>query len=285
MKVFALTLKQLSKLHERYSGKWEEKVDENDIIYAAHALDPRVKFLLIQEKYGAEGAPLIIQRVKDFCRANWPAPPSNIELDNIFIAQECPPGVSIHHHAQMERVRRLQEAATPAIAGDEWDRYFDSYNVISRDHTDQDWVLKWFKANGDDWPTVSKAIRAIYAVPPAEVDVERRFSIRRDLLGIRRALMSGDTMRIIQLLKSHFDTIDQECVARKKALQERHQSQLAVSGNGVTFTAIYVLIYVLAPTSESIIRVQDGGNEGGVYSGESVRLALIIAFELTTQAS
>jgi hypothetical protein len=48
---------------------------------------------------------------------------------------------------------------------------------------------------------VCTAAREILAIPASEVDCERLFNEGRDLLGIRRYTMSGETMRIVMLLK------------------------------------------------------------------------------------
>jgi hypothetical protein len=45
------------------------------------------------------------------------------------------------------------------------------------------------------------AAKEILAIPASEVDCERLFSQGRDLLAVRRYAMSGETMRIMMLLK------------------------------------------------------------------------------------
>jgi hypothetical protein len=40
-------------------------------------------------------------------------------------------------------------------------------------------------------------------IPGAEVDVERLFNIAREILGLRRALMSVETLRVLVLLKDY----------------------------------------------------------------------------------
>src|ERR1700744_5174352 len=62
-------------------------------------------------------------------------------------------------------------------------------------YQDPDWVLTWWRANESEFPRLAKAARDLLAVPGAEVDVERLFSDGRDILGLRRNLMSADTMR------------------------------------------------------------------------------------------
>jgi hypothetical protein len=48
---------------------------------------------------------------------------------------------------------------------------------------------------------MARAAREYLAVPSSEVDCERLFNTGRDLLGVRRWSMSGDTMRVMMLLK------------------------------------------------------------------------------------
>jgi hypothetical protein len=54
---------------------------------------------------------------------------------------------------------------------------------------------------------MAQAARAFLAIPGAEVDVERLFSGGRDLLGIRRFGLSGESMRLLTLLKAYFERL------------------------------------------------------------------------------
>ena len=49
---------------------------------------------------------------------------------------------------------------------------------------------------------MAAAARNYLAIPASEVAVERLFNIGRDLLGIRRHSMTGDTIRILMLLNN-----------------------------------------------------------------------------------
>jgi hypothetical protein len=46
-----------------------------------------------------------------------------------------------------------------------------------------------------------QAVRDYLPIPGSEVDVERLFNTGRDILGIRRFSMSGDTLRMMMMLK------------------------------------------------------------------------------------
>ncbi len=40
-------------------------------------------------------------------------------------------------------------------------------------------------------------------IPGAEIDIERLFNIARDVLGLRRGAMKGETLRVLMLVKDH----------------------------------------------------------------------------------
>jgi hypothetical protein len=64
---------------------------------------------------------------------------------------------------------------------------------------------------------MAAAARALLPVPGSEVDVERLFSGGRDLLGIRRYALKGETMRILTLLKEYFERLNAHGKAKGKA--------------------------------------------------------------------
>ncbi|KAN0081883.1 hypothetical protein V8E54_003181 [Elaphomyces granulatus] len=51
--------------------KWKDEMEKNEIYFAAHMLDPRIKFRLIREQYG-DGADAIIDDVKAWCKKHYP---------------------------------------------------------------------------------------------------------------------------------------------------------------------------------------------------------------------
>jgi hypothetical protein len=75
----------------------------------------------------------------------------------------------------------------------------DSSNYV------KDWVLEWWKVHKLEFPLMAQAARDHLAIPASEVDVERLFCGGRDLLGLRRYNLKGETMRILTLLKSYFE--------------------------------------------------------------------------------
>jgi hypothetical protein len=67
------------------------------------------------------------------------------------------------------------------------------------------WVLDWWNANKSQYICMACVAREFLAIPASEVDCERLFNEGRDLLGIRRYSISGNTMSTMMLLKSRKD--------------------------------------------------------------------------------
>ena len=51
-----------------------------------------------------------------------------------------------------------------------------------------------------EYPRMGAAARDYLAIPASEVSVERLFDTGRDVLGVRRFSMKGETLRILMLL-------------------------------------------------------------------------------------
>jgi hypothetical protein len=84
------------------------------------------------------------------------------------------------------------------------DRYLDSPRVKHTPKAKEDqtqWILDWWKANESEYHCMAQAARDYLAIPSSEADIERLFSLGRDILGIRRFSMGMDTMRTLVLLK------------------------------------------------------------------------------------
>jgi hypothetical protein len=60
---------------------------------------------------------------------------------------------------------------------------------------------------------MAQAARDYLPIPSSEVDIERLFNIRRDILGIRHFSMNGDTLRTLIMLRN---------VLKKKELVKKH---------------------------------------------------------------
>jgi hypothetical protein len=143
---------------------------------------------------------------------------------------ERPQGVPPHEWSLILRARTLNSAGNEPDNKDDFDRYFEDPCITIFEPT-ADYILKYWKNHAVQYPDVAKAARDLLAVPSAEVNVESLFSEGRDLLGIRRKDMDGDTMRTTRLLKSHWDLIDKKKKEQLKVEQARHMEEYGVSQN------------------------------------------------------
>ncbi|KAJ5292212.1 hypothetical protein N7478_001463 [Penicillium angulare] len=103
----------------------------------------------------------------------------------------------------LRKVQPAQGSLTSDI-----DKYLDSQPVSWSHHmigdADEEWVLKWWRANEFNFPLMAKAARDYLAIPSAEVGIEREFSNARDVLGLRRHCLNAETMRWLMLLKERY---------------------------------------------------------------------------------
>jgi hypothetical protein len=181
--------------------EYTKLINDNIMYYAAAILDPRIKTRLIKEQY-AEGAAKIMEDIQKYLKKEFQK--SSPEARSRSSDIQFPKGV---HHHQLNLLLRARNTRTST--GNDIDRYLDTevlhWNPGDESNYEQDWVLKWWAANAFQYPIMATAARALLAIPGAEVDVERLFSGGRDLLGIRRYGLNGDTMRILTLLKCYFE--------------------------------------------------------------------------------
>jgi hypothetical protein len=89
----------------------------------------------------------------------------------------------------------------------------DPEEWIEASRFDPHFVRNWWKVNSSLWPHLAVAARALLPCAAAEVDVERLFSGCRDEYGIRRHALHSNTVRMLTLLRSNYqseDKLDQE---------------------------------------------------------------------------
>jgi hypothetical protein len=168
--------------------------------YAAMVLDPCIKSNLIKEQYGDEAID-VIKRIKDWFKKEYQSPlPPLAPLAEV----KLPSNVSVHQLGLLRRARKSTSLVSYDI-----DRYLDTltldWDEANESNYHPNWVLRWWKANAFQFPLIAMGARDLLVVPGSEVDVERLFSGSRDLLGIRRFSLKGETMRILILLKAYFE--------------------------------------------------------------------------------
>jgi hypothetical protein len=175
--------------------KYYTFVDECDTYYTALILDPRVKGdLILGELDDKEAGSLIIEAIR-----------SNIQQRYSKEGESPQPGVSrrstpetTRNNVESRMLQRLQPPTQPFVS--DINRYFDSPRVSIIDTTDPDWLCNWWRIHKDEMPQMAAAARDYLAIPASEVAVERLFNTARDILGVRRFSMKGDTIRMLMLM-------------------------------------------------------------------------------------
>ena len=171
---------------EEYNGFMQS----NDIYYIASILDPRIKCQ--QLKKNVIDHEKIIQRVRTFLKQTYPP-----EL-------ELPTHSSTEHKSLEYRFLEEFETVTASINASDIDRYLDTPPITFKLNKSEDqtqWTLNWWDGNRYEYPCMAQAARDYLPIPASEVDVERLFNVGRDILGVRRFAISGNTLRTVMMLK------------------------------------------------------------------------------------
>jgi hypothetical protein len=174
--------------------KYYELMDEQDAYYIALILDPRFKTLLLEKELGQVTAPKVIRTVKEALHEQYPSKPLP-DLSTTKIDQG--------NKRQSLEARVLQKLQPQVLQRSDIDRYFEEA-VVTVDESltkEEDWLFSWWSMHKDEYPRMAAAARDYLAIPAAEVAVERLFSRGRDLLGLRRHSLNGETMRRVTLLR------------------------------------------------------------------------------------
>ena len=181
--------------------KYYTFMDESAFYYTALVLDPRVKGDLIKrELEDKEASDLILTAIRNNLHLKYPPPSS--ELPRSSTSHQQTPDVK-RSTVESRMLQRLQPLESLPFVSD-IDRYFDTPRVTITDTSDPKWLLNWSRLHKDEFPQMAAAARGDYlGVPASEVAVERLFNIGRDLLGIRRHSMNGDTLRVLMLLNNN----------------------------------------------------------------------------------
>jgi hAT family C-terminal dimerisation region len=133
-----------------------------------------------------------IKRIKEFLKKSYPAVKT---LPSQSISK--PKKKSLEYEL-------LEEYATIVSEDNDIDRYFDLATVVCvlKEKEDQTkWLLNWWAGNVTEYPRMAAAARDFLLIPALEVDIEALFSLGRDILGIRRYLLSLESIRALIILK------------------------------------------------------------------------------------
>lgn len=180
--------------------KYYDLMDSQDAYYVALILDPRFKTLLLEKELGKVTAPKVITHIKELLHEQYPL---------VTETSTTPPRDSLTQEKSIE-ARVLQRLQPKKRYLSDIDRYFED-DVIMIDESatkDKNWLLSWWRAHGDEYPRLAAAARDYLAIPASAVSVERLFNKGRDLLGVRRNALNGETMRRLTLVRDVYISND-----------------------------------------------------------------------------
>lgn len=176
--------------------KYYDLMDGQDVYYVALILDPRFKTLLLDKELGKVTAPKVITHIKELLHEQYP----------VMGDLSTKPSEEHLTHEKSIEARVLQRLQPKKRHLSDIDRYFED-DVITVDESvikDKNWLLSWWRAHSNEYPRLAAAARDYLAIPASAVSVERLFNKGRDLLGVRRNLLNGETMRRLMLLRDTY---------------------------------------------------------------------------------
>lgn len=176
--------------------KYYSIMDDCDTYYTALVLDPRVKGeMVLRELQDGNAGTMILETIRTNLHQVYAA--CNLEYDAAASQSTSPK----HSDVESRMLKKLQ-ARDPPLS--DIDKYFDSPPISVADTTGQNWLCNWWKMHKGEYPRMAAAARDYLAIPASEVAVERVFSTARDVLGIRRYSLKGDTIRMLMLIRDGY---------------------------------------------------------------------------------
>jgi hypothetical protein len=178
--------------------KYYTFMDDTDTYYIALILDPRFKKDLILKELEADenSGTLIIDAIREKLHLKYPQIPTNSPTA-FNTGKRCSPesNNSDLESRVLQKVQPRNQTRPSDIQ-----HYLDSPLLSITDTSDPNWLCNWWNTHKNEYPRMASAARDYLAIPASEVQVERLFSGGRDLLGVRRFSMKGETMRMLMLM-------------------------------------------------------------------------------------
>jgi len=93
-------------------------------------------------------------------------------------------------------------------------------------------ILEWWKVNAGRFPNLARMARDILAVPGGSVEVERVFSMARDVIPYRRSQLKSSTIRSSMLVKSYEnEELSRELAGHDSEREAEKLEEMAAAGD------------------------------------------------------
>jgi len=173
-------------------NEYFDYMQQNDIYLIASVLDPRVKTRWIRKNFN--DADEIITRIRKFLKDTYQKEAVPTQKKD----------QSKHKTLEYEFLQEFEESDGEELQDNDIDQYFDTAPIKFVLNEDDDQALltkQWWSGNSYVFPLMARAARDYLPIPASEADIERLFSNGRDILGVRRWALQGQTMQALTLCK------------------------------------------------------------------------------------
>jgi hypothetical protein len=82
------------------------------------------------------------------------------------------------------------------------DRYSDDGTINISNASKDNWLFEWWNTHQGEYPQMACTARDFLPLPASEAVCERLFSTGRDMLGLWRHRLNGETVWLLMLLKN-----------------------------------------------------------------------------------
>jgi hAT family dimerisation domain. len=174
--------------------KYNGLMKNNDIYFITMILDPRIKTKWIKNNLFETITTATIQHIRTFLKATYPP---EIELPSLEVLAYKKESIQHSLLEEFQSVSLLDNVS-------DIDQYFDTPPIhfkLSISDNQIEWLINYWKTCKYEYLSMFQVVCDYLPIPRSEVDVERLFNTGRDILGIRRFSISGNTLRTLIMLK------------------------------------------------------------------------------------
>ena len=86
---------------------------------------------------------------------------------------------------------------------DDIERYLKSYPSTPKEKVTPEYIRNWWNLEKHEFPRMALVARDYLCIPLSEVDIERLFSMGKNVIGVKRYSMTDSTLHALMMLKCH----------------------------------------------------------------------------------
>jgi len=209
------TLKEAVEYARAKYDKYFKLIADSLLYYVALALDPRIKTSFTSQLEEPE-ASAVISSIRQYIRVEYEEPYKNRSiLTTPIVPSTIASKRKISSIARLiqkanttESISTIPATSSIATSKNDVDRYFSTPRIqIDVEDmeaiSDANWVMNYWISQEQTSPIMAKVARDILLIVAAEVDVERVFSTGKDIIGVRRQSLNGESIRVLSFLNAN----------------------------------------------------------------------------------